>query len=131
MPDDLPGHEMRPMAEHLKDEAAIEAAVAHVGRFVPRATPVTIIGNVARGKELYASCTACHGLRGEGNESLNAPALAQRTDWYLLAQLDNYASGRRGTHPQDLAGAQMRAAVGVLRDQDAATDVVAYINTLR
>jgi cytochrome c oxidase subunit 2 len=130
-PDDAAGSEMRPMAAHLRDDAAIEKAVVYVASFVPRMPPVTISGDAVRGKGLYESCAACHGASGEGNAALNAPALAGGTDWYLVTQLNNYAKGLRGTHESDTFGAQMRGVAAALPDEQATNDVVAYLNTLR
>jgi cytochrome c553 len=62
---------------------------------------------------------------------LGAPALADRTDWYLVTQLRNYKTGLRGTDHRDTNGAQMRALAATLPDAQAIDDVVAYINTLR
>lgn len=81
-------------------------------------------GNAATGPQLYATCAACHGARAEGNPALNAPALAGQQADYLQRQLQNFRSGLRGTHKDDLPGAQMRAAASVLRD-DAAVAAVA------
>lgn len=125
------GSEMRAVAAALSDDAAIERAVAHVAAFVPRRPPATVSGDATRGRTLYAQCAACHGERGEGNTDLHAPALANGSDWYLLAQLRNYMSGVRGTADADQPGAQMRAVALTLPDAQAAADVVAYINTLR
>ncbi|HEY0681039.1 MAG TPA: c-type cytochrome [Steroidobacter sp.] len=130
-PDDAAGGEMRPMAVHLRDDAAIDQAVAHVASFVPKTPPATISGDTARGKQIYETCASCHGSRAEGNAELNAPALAGRTDWYLVTQLKNYMTGLRGAQARDIYGAQMRAVAAALPDDQAANDVVAYINTLR
>ena len=92
---------------------------------------VMIQGDVARGRSLYAACAACHGERGEGNEALNAPALARGNDWYWVTQLHNYRAGLRGADPLDTVGAPMRAAAASLPDERSVSDVVAYINTLR
>lgn len=81
-------------------------------------------GNAATGPQLYATCAACHGARAEGNPALNAPALAGQQADYLQRQLQNFRAGLRGTHKDDLPGAQMRAAASVLRD-DAAVAAVA------
>ena len=81
-------------------------------------------------RTLYAGCVACHGAKGEGN-AVQAPALAARSDWYLVTQLANYQKGLRGTDARDTYGAQMRAIVSTLPDEKAITDVVAYINTLK
>jgi cytochrome c oxidase subunit II len=129
-PADTPGHEMRPVAAELPNDAAVARAVAYVAAFVPIAPPITIEGNPIAGAALYAPCAACHGAAGEGNESLGAPALAGQNDWYLVTQIHNYRDGRRGTHPDDVRGATMRPLVATLPDDAAIVDVVAYINSL-
>ena len=65
-------------------------------------------------------CSACHGAAGEGNASLNAPALTQLSGWYLSRQLTHFASGVRGAHPDDLAGQQMAAGSQDLSAEQAA-----------
>ena len=130
-PDDIAGQEMQPVGARLNTPADIERALSFVASFAPKSPPATIAGDAKRGRELFESCAGCHGDRGQGNEALAAPALAARTDWYLLTQLANYAAGIRGAHPDDTYGAQMRAAVAALDDRQQMHDVVAYINTLR
>lgn len=129
-PEDAPGHEMAPIGVRLKQEQRIDAAVKFVSSLEPRPVPATVSGNVQRGRELYAACAACHGAAGEGNAALLAPALASRSDWYLVTQLNNYRTGLRGADPRDTLGAQMRAIAATLPDEQAVTDVVAFINTL-
>ncbi len=126
---DLPGRTMQPMAAIL-DDAGIQAAVTYVDS-VPnhRASP-TLAGDAQRGAGLYATCSACHGEQGEGNQSFNAPPLAGQNDWYLARQLGNYRSGARGATPGDLRGAQMRASMGLLRSDADIQDVVAYISSM-
>jgi cytochrome c553 len=128
-PADAPGMEMRAIGLPL-DDAAIEAIAAYVATFDARLPPVTVRGDAKRGRALYASCGGCHGLRGEGNNALNAPALAGQTDWYLVRQIERFRAGERGFAPQDVPGNQMRAAAVVLPDTGAIYDLVAYINTL-
>ncbi len=130
-PDDVPGQEMRIVALGLGDDAAIDRIVAAIARLGIKPASPTIAGDVARGKELYSGCAACHGPQGEGNAYLKAPALAHGSDWYQVAQLENFMQSRRGTAPADTGGLQMRAAAAALPDVQAARDVVAYINTLR
>jgi cytochrome c oxidase subunit 2 len=89
-----------------------------------------VSGNATRGKALYATCSGCHGAKGEGSAELKSPALAGQTDWYLVTQLERFRAGERGFHSDDVQGAQMRAASAVLPDAAAVQDVVAYINTL-
>lgn len=130
-PEDVAGQEMRIVALSLGDDAAVDRIVAAITKLGVKASSPTIAGDTTRGKELYASCAACHGPRGEGNAALQAPALAHGSDWYQVAQLENFMQSRRGIAPADSGGLQMRAAVAALPDAQAAIDVVAYINTLR
>ena len=123
-PDDAAGHEMQPVGVRLRDAAGIDEAISYVATFEPKAPPVTIEGDATRGRSLYVTCQTCHGAKGEGNQPLGAPALAARTDWYLVTQLQNFKSGVR-------ENAQMRAIAATLPDQQSIDDVVAYINTLR
>ena len=129
-PEDTSGHEMRPVGWRVKTEGTLEGAVKFIGSLESRRPAPTVKGDVTHGKSLYASCTPCHGAKGEGNQGLQAPALAARSDWYLVTQLANYRQGLRGTDARDIYGAQMRAVVSTLPDEKAVVDVVAYINTL-
>jgi cytochrome c553 len=123
-PDDTAGNEMQPVGVRLRDEAHINEAISYVATFQPKAPPVTVEGDAARGRSLYVTCESCHGAKGEGNQTLGAPALAARTYWYLVTQLQNFKAGVR-------ENAQMRAIAATLPDEQSIDDVVAYINTLR
>lgn len=128
--DDLIGMEMQPMAAILSDEEITQAA-RYVSAVASEPPPVTIDGDVQRGQTLYATCQACHANDGGGVEALGAPALTGLNDWYLLRQTRNFKDGTRGSHEDDIRGAQMRAAAQVLADDKAIRDVVAYINSLQ
>lgn len=82
------------------------------------------------GAKLYAPCIACHGSKGEGNPTLNSPAIAGQDAAYLERQLRNYRGNVRGAHKSDTFGAQMRAAVAMLPDDAAIKKVAAWIATL-
>ena len=56
----------------------------------------------------------------------SAPRLAGASPQYLAAQFAAFKSGRRGAHPQDKGGAQMRAIVAMLPDARTEQDVLAY-----
>ncbi len=127
--DDLVGMEMQPMTTALTNEE-ITAAAQFASSTVSAEPVVTIEGDPERGQALYASCAACHGADGSGNEALNAPALVGQNDWYMLHQLENYRDGRRGYVAEDTFGQQMRASVNLLDDDEALLDVVKYITTL-
>ncbi|MDH3610100.1 MAG: c-type cytochrome [Gammaproteobacteria bacterium] len=89
----------------------------------------TIKGDADRGKELYITCSKCHGKQAEGRWALNAPRIAGMSDWYLLTQLKNFKDGKRGAHPDDITGRQMESMVLSLNDEKM-QDVIAYINSL-
>jgi cytochrome c553 len=82
----------------------------------------------ATGQQLFAACVACHGARGEGNPAVGAPALAGQSASYVERQLRNFGAGLRGTHKEDVFGAQMRAAnQAVLRDDKSIVAVASHI----
>lgn len=87
-------------------------------------------GDPERGQSLYAVCGSCHGPNGEGNEALNAPALAGMETWYTERQLKNFKSGVRGSDPKDTYGMQMAPMAATLADDQAIADVSAYIESL-
>lgn len=131
-PDDITGLQMRPMAQAVHRNDDLQAVAAYVASLRPPPQPRTQhSGDVTRGQGLYATCTACHGADGKGNEALKAPKLVGQADWYLIEQLKKFRSGQRGTAAGDAMGAQMRAMVNVLPDDNAIADVVAYISSLQ
>jgi cytochrome c oxidase subunit 2 len=81
------------------------------------------------GQGTFATCTACHGANGEGNETLNAPKLAGQHPWYLAQQLRNFKHGIRGSAPGETIAAQMVPFASML-DDTAIANVVAHIATL-
>lgn len=125
------GAQMKPMASTLRDAAAVANVVAHIGTLRPPPSRATVRGDAAKGRTLYATCAACHGPAGQGNQAMNAPRLAGDSDWYLVTQLRNFRSGARGAHPRDTYGKQMAPMAKTLADDKAINDVVAYIATLR
>jgi len=69
-------------------------------------------------RALYESCAACHGDQAEGKKTLSAPRLAGQNARYLTEQLDNFRSGARGTHADDMQGLMMAVYVKNLNDGD-------------
>ena len=51
------------------------------------------------------------------------------SDWYMATQLKNFRDGVRGAHAQDIYGAQMALIAGMLADDAAIGDILAYINS--
>ena len=127
---DIYGQQMAPMAMTLADDAAIKNVVAYIGTLQDERPQATVHGNPERGKALYESCVSCHGAKGLGIWSTNAPRLSNMDDWYLQRQLQNFKDGVRGAHPQDYYGAQMSSMSKALVDANAINDVVDYLHTL-
>jgi cytochrome c oxidase subunit 2 len=130
-PKDTFGAQMRPMAQTLADDAAIANVIAHIATLQAPAPAATVKGDAAAGKAGYATCAACHGANGEGNQALNAPPLAGQHDWYVVRQLQYFKSGLRGSDPKDTFGAQMKPMAATLADEAAINNVAAYIATLK
>ena len=134
--EDPEGLEMRPMVSALAnaDLADLGAWLASLP-FPPPAGGGTTTGSetqtgdLGRGQTLYAACAVCHGRSGEGSDALAAPRLAGQASWYTARQLRKFIDGVRGSHPEDTAGASMRASVADLEPSDV-TDIVAWIETL-
>lgn len=129
--EDASGRQMALLAKTLRSPEAVDAAACYVATLPAIKAAAVLGGDPRRGRRLYAGCAACHGERAEGTPALGAPALAWQADWYLYSQLLAFRSGRRGSHPEDTFGAQMRAAVVLLPDDRAVRDVIAHIRSLR
>lgn len=84
----------------------------------------------ADGENLFKPCVACHGNKGEGNATLNAPAIAGQDASYIERQLYNFRNRRRGSHKSDALGAQMQAAATTLADDAAVTKVANHVASL-
>lgn len=128
---DIYGKQMIPFAGLLADDAAVRNVVAYIASLPDKRPDSTVAGGDAdRGRRLYESCSACHGMQGQGVWSTYAPRLANMSDWYVERQLQNFRQGIRGSHPQDFYGAQMGAIAKSLTSDQAVSDVVAHLRTL-
>jgi cytochrome c oxidase subunit II len=126
---DVFGKMMAPMAATLADDTAVADVVAYIASLPDAPVAATIKGDVERGRRHYATCATCHGADGQGNAATNAPRLKGMSDWYMARQLGNFRDGMRGTHPQDLYGAQMALVAGMLADDAEVGAILAYINS--
>lgn len=124
--DDIAGHEMRAIAESLSTKD-IKSASKFAASSQSPPPQKTLSGNIQSGKELFKSCSVCHGENAQGNTQLNAPALANLNDWYIVRQLHNFKQGRRGYNPDDTLGQQMQKSVYALTNDQAIIDVATYI----
>ncbi|HXG22273.1 MAG TPA: c-type cytochrome [Methylomirabilota bacterium] len=128
--DDVAGLQMRPMARALKSDEDLKSVAAYVAGLPPAQPGATLQGDAAHGKELYATCIACHGQDGKGNDAVKSPGLIHQADWYFVAQLKKFRDGLRGARNDDPTGAQMRAMTVMLQDEQSLTDLAAYVGTL-
>lgn len=131
-PGDAKGRQMAAMAKgpRLSSLAALENLVAYIESLPDKAVTPTLQGDVLRGKSLYSTCISCHGEAAQGLETMAAPRLAGQRDWYLVDQLQKFATGKRGYAPGDYGGRQMKAMMYALSTETDYRDVVAYISTL-
>ena len=93
-------------------------------------------GDAGKGKALYAPCVQCHGANAEGKPestpaALRGPKLSGQQAWYLVESIGKYKNGQRGADPKDTSGAIMKGMAGLLANDQAIADVVAYITTLK
>lgn len=80
--------------------------------------------------EAFLFCTSCHGAGLAGNPAVGAPAIAGMPAWYVREQLRAFRNGSRGSQPDDGTGAAMRAAAGLLPDEEAVYAVASYVAAL-
>ena len=143
---DIYGMQMRPMAMNLANDEAIDNVASYISTFSAgvstastesvEAAPASILavnvsGSAEKGKSLYSVCASCHGSDGAGNKALNAPKISGQKEWYTARQLSNFKSGIRGSHESDIYGQQMRPMSMTLANNQAISDVSAYVSTLK
>lgn len=81
--------------------------------------------------EEYRYCAVCHGAALQGNNAIQAPALAGIEDWYLKARLQAYRSQQLGhDFAADPAGTEMRIVARELGDEKLA-DIARYVAGFR
>lgn len=100
----------------------------------PADAPVAAAGDVAKGKELFATtCAACHGPEGEGVTGLGKPFttsdfVSSQSDEQLLAFIK---TGRPTSDPANTTGVDMPPKGGnpAITDEQL-VDIIAYIRSL-
>jgi len=128
---DVYGKQMAPMAATLADDTAMNNIVAYIKTLPDNPAPTTLKDNAVNGRNLYGTCGTCHGSDGRGMQATNAPRLAGMSDWYMVTQLKNFKQGIRGAHPKDMYGSQMASMAEILADDQATSELVSYINTIK
>jgi cytochrome c oxidase subunit 2 len=133
-PADVFGAQMKMMATVAPATATdkgLADLTAHIAGLAHQADAATIKGNADKGKALYAAtCTQCHGEKGEGNVALLVPPLNTQPDWYVKNQLVKFRNGQRGAHANDKTGAIMTKYAKALADDQAINDLATHIAKL-
>lgn len=128
---DVAALQMRPMARILRSDADVKAIAVYLASLPPVTQVTTVSGDRERGKNLYTTCSTCHGQEGQGNAEVQSPALVHQWDWYVVSQLKKFRDGLRGAHKDDAPGMQMRAMTMMLQDDQSMNDLAAYVASLR
>jgi cytochrome c553 len=129
-PDDAEGLRMRAMASQMMSKAEIDAVAAHIASLpAPPKAPRALGGDPAAGESFYAVCAACHGAKGEGNQTMNAPPLSLFEDWYIARQLRKFQTGVRGRNAEDAIGLQMSGMAQTV-PPESVDHVAAYVHEL-
>src|SRR6185437_9373785 len=128
-PGDTEGQQMRQILRALPAAGDWHAVIAYVQTLSAVRKPFSHGQSRGHGQEVYRLCSSCHSDQAQGNETLEAPALAILPQWYLIAQLKKFRTGIRGRAEEDAAGARMRAASLALESDADVKDVAAYIAT--
>jgi cytochrome c oxidase subunit 2 len=130
-PKDVGGMRMHPMSLWLRSDSDVKAVAAFVAS-LPRTNPEPVVegGDATTGSQLYAACSACHGPKGEGDQTKNSPPLVGQSDWYVLSTMQKYKAGIRGANPGNPNAVLMRGMSNILTTDQAVLDVIAHIQTL-
>ena len=111
------GNMMHTTSTDIKKEAV--ASVGNIGK--------SLIGNAEKGKKIYASCIACHGMKGE-RKALNVSRKLKEIKGENIAEiLREYKNGKRNKYKM---GMIMKGQAGRLSDEDI-KNVSSYIKTLK
>lgn len=109
--------------------ALSEQDMADIGAFYAQqpitegSTPEDVVAtaqNLFRGgdmKRKIASCTACHGPRGNGSSLAMFPKISNQNETYLITQMKKFRSGERANDPKGM----MRDTMAQLTDSEIET----------
>lgn len=128
-PQDANGRLMHAVALTLTTDA-IAAVAETVAALPPHPTRNTLGGDAKRGRAVYHDgCIDCHRYNGSGELAFRSAPLTGLQDWYLVAQLEKFRAGLRGTRPDDGDGAKMHLVASGMSDEQF-RDVAAFIAEL-
>lgn len=74
-------------------------------------------------------CSACHMPNGSGNEAIRAPLIAGLEASYIIRQIKNFQSGRRG-HEKDDASAQAMRGISMGLSEEKIHSLATYISVM-
>lgn len=106
----------------------VPLAAVSAGLTVGTACQVAPAATPEHGEFLFSNyCAPCHGPTAGGKPEIAAPAIAGLPVWYVAGQVQNYRSGVRGTHFDDLEGMRMRPMSLTLGTEIDVTAVSMYV----
>jgi cytochrome c oxidase subunit II len=127
---DSAGVQMAAMAQSLKDSTEMLDVIAYIETLADVKVMSASNGNPKKGARTYQTlCGACHGPGAKGNEKMHSPRLNGLEPWYIKSQIAKFKTSLRGAHPKDIYGAPMVSMMGLLKDDQAIDDVIAYIQS--
>ena len=130
--EDTAGKLMAPMSLLLKTDKDIDAVFNYIQTIKKDTEPKpTLGGDAIKGKDLYTTCLACHGDKGQGNEAIKSPSFKKQEDWYIFEQITKFKKDIRGYDAKDVEGKLMSPMAKILTNDTAIKDVAAYILTLK
>jgi cytochrome c553 len=124
---DEQAREMRLILDTVPSESDWKAIIAYLAALPAQRPRAARLGDIETGRQIYTTCSACHGATAEGNETLDAPSLRSLPVWYIVDELKKYRQGARGASPDDTAGARMRAVAATLRSEQDMRAVASFI----
>jgi cytochrome c oxidase subunit II len=119
--------QMRLILDTVSVESDWKAVIAYVVSLPVRWPQPSLHGDTKAGRQIYTSCSSCHGPTAEGNEVLDAPNLRSLPDWYIVDELKKYRTAARGASPDDAPGTRMRAGAASLRSDEDMRAVASFI----
>jgi len=130
VPEDSVGRRMAAAAQTLTSADDAVAVARWLESLQASPPPPTVQGDIQAGRVAYQACISCHEKDGSGRKDKNAPPLPGLADWYVVAQLQGFRDGWRGTKANDTSGTTMRPVSIPLSDADI-RNLAAYVVTLR
>lgn len=133
-PEDTQSFLMGSIAKQLT-AVQTEAVITHLTK-MPRTIPAEFEkdskdADLANGMMLFQErCMECHRYNATGEIAFGSPPLVGQQAWYIMAQIEKFKNGQRGTVKGDVNGAKMVLSSNFIEDKQMLRDIVAYIVSL-